>query len=51
MFYQLVDNARVMNDRSLVLPVPSATLCSVFYFFWNRKETQRKKASLDEEDG
>ena len=34
----------------VALTVPSTTLCFVFYLFWNRKETERKKASLDEEE-
>ena len=35
----------------IALTVPSTTLCFLFYLFWNRKETQRKKkAAVDEEE-
>ena len=34
----------------VTLTVPSTTLCFVFYIFWNRKESERKKASLDDDE-
>jgi hypothetical protein len=33
-----------------VLTIPSTTLCFMFYMFWGRKESKKRREPLDEEE-
>ena len=34
----------------IVLTVPATTLCFTFYFIWNRREENRKRKPLDDDE-